>query len=265
MLLFSLFFSLVQPVYAEDIVATVNNVNITKGEFEQAYQQNKLFVSDRIVSKEKVLDDLINRIVGIQKAKAAKLNDDPTVKSKMEDVLYHAQISKDLESVLAKITVSDSEVKEYYKDFPEYRTAHILLRVRAEPDANEVKAAQETSLDLYKKLKETPGKFSEFAGRYSQSTLSSNGGDIGFQPAVRMAPEYFKAIKDKEKDYITSPVRSQFGYHIIKVIAKKDYKDINLDLYKKIVYDSKRDIILEEYFENLRKSASIKIEKKYLQ
>lgn len=264
MLLTSLFLLFSSSLRAEEIIATVNDTKITKEEFEQAYQQNKMFVSDKIVTKEKVLNDLINRTIGIQKAKSAKLHEDPTVKSKMEDVLYHAQISKDLEVILSKIKVEDSEVRDYYKSYPEYRTAHILLRVRAEPEAAEVKAAQDVALDLYKKLKDDGSKFSEMAGRYSQSTLSGNGGDMGFQPAVRMAPEYFKAINGKEKEYITPPVRTQFGYHIVKVIAKKDYKDINPDLYKKIVYDAKRDKILDEYFESLRKSASIKIEKKSL-
>ncbi len=84
---------------------------------------------------------------------------------------------------------------------------------------------------------------------------------MGFQPAVRMAPEYYKAILGREKGYITPPVRTQFGYHIVKVIAQREYKDINVELYKKIVYDTKRDEVLAEYFAELKKSATIKIEK----
>ena len=81
----------------DPVVATVNGVEIKKAQLNQAFEQNLMFVSDKVVTKEKVLNDIINREIGIKKAKEAKLNEDPVVKAKMEDVLYHAQISNDLE------------------------------------------------------------------------------------------------------------------------------------------------------------------------
>ncbi len=248
----------------DPVVATVNGAKITKSELDKAFYQNTLYVSDKVVTKEKVLKDLMNKILGVQKAKKAGLDKDPVVRAKMEDVLYHAQISADLESELKKIEVSDAEVKEYYAGHPEYRTAHILFRVKAAPEKNEVLAAQEQALKIYQLLKKNPDKFGEMASRYSQSATAPNGGDMGFQPAIRMAPEYFQAINGKGNNYITSPVRTQFGYHIIKVLAKKDFDTINMGQYKKIVYDKKRDKVLEDYFSGLRKNAQIKIEAQYL-
>lgn len=249
----------------DPVVATVNGASITKSIFDDSYKQNMMFVSDKVVTKEKVLDDLINRELGIMRAKQGKLQDDPVVKRKMEDVLYHAQISKDLEPKLAKIVVTDKDVEDYYKKFPEYRTAHILFRVQAVPELEEAKAAQDQAMQVYADLKRVPNKFTELANRYSQSSAAQNGGDIGFQPAVRLAPEYFAAINGKEDGHITPPVRSQFGYHIIKVLSQKDFKSINTALYKKIVYDIKRDKILEDYFADLRKSATVNINKSVLE
>ncbi len=263
-LLTSLLFSPLSFSQEDPVVATVNGVKIKKSELDKAFYQNTLYVSDKVVSKEKVLNDLMNKVLGVQKAKKAGLDNDPIVKSKMEDVLYHAQISKDLEGELKKIEVSDNEVKQYYNSHPEYRTAHILFRVTANPEKNEVLAAQEQAFKVYQTLKKNPEKFGELAARYSQSATAPNGGDMGFQPAVRMAPEYFKAINGKADGYISNPVRTQFGYHIIKVLAKKDFDTINMGQYKKIVYDKKRDKILEDYFVGMRKKANIKIEEKYL-
>lgn len=246
-------------------VANVNGVKITKSEFDKAYYQNLLFVSDKVVTKEKVLNDMINKVLGVQRARKAGLQNDPVVKEKMEDVLYHAQISKDLEPELKKIVVTDEDVKTYFKENPEYRTAHILFRVRAKPDKNEAMAAQKKAVEVYEALKNSPDKFGELANRYSQSNTAPNGGDLGFQPAIRMAPEYFKAINGKPDGYISPPIRTQFGYHIIKVLSKKDFDSINTALYKKIVYDKKRDKILEKYFNNLQKGANIKITKKLLE
>jgi peptidyl-prolyl cis-trans isomerase C len=81
----------------DPVVATVNGEKILKSTLDQSYQQNLLFLSNKKVTREKVLDDLISRELGVQKAKANKLDKDPVILSKMEDILYHAQISKDLE------------------------------------------------------------------------------------------------------------------------------------------------------------------------
>ncbi len=243
----------------EEFVAEVNGKKITKEVFEQSFKQNQLFVTNKKLTKEKVLDDLINRALGIEKAQKEGLDKDPVVQEKMNDVLYHAQVSKDLEGELLKIKVTDDEVKSYYKKNPEYRTAHILFRVRANPDNAETEEALKQALKVYQAAQKKPGKFSELANKYSQSSTAVNGGDLGFQPAVIMAPEYFEAINGKSKGYISPPVRTQFGYHIIKVLAVKDFKDINVPRYKKIVYDTKRDSVMESYFKRLRAKANIKI------
>ncbi|MDH5581926.1 MAG: peptidylprolyl isomerase [Bdellovibrionales bacterium] len=248
----------------DNIVAEVNGKKITKEVFDQSFKQNQLFVTNKKVTKEKVLNDLINRALGIEKAKKSGLGNDSTVKEKMNDVLYHAQISKDLEPEFLKIKITDDSVKSYYKKNPEYRTAHILFRVRANPDKAETEEALKQALKVYQAAQKKPGKFSELANKYSQSSTAVNGGDLGFQPAVIMAPEYFEAINGKSKGYISPPVRTQFGYHIIKVLAVKKFKDINVPRYKKIVYDMERDNVIENYFNRLRSSAEIKINKQAL-
>lgn len=246
------------------VVATVNGVEIKKGQLDQAFEDNLMYVSDKIVTKEKVLNDIIAREVGIKKAKDAGLQNDPIVKSKMEDVLYHAQISKDLEKKLQGIVVSDKEAQEYYSRNKEYRTAHILFRIRVAPDKAEVEEAMKKSLEVYKQIQAKPQQWPELANKYSQSSTAPAAGDLGFLPAVKYAPEYFKAINNKAIGYISPPVRTQFGYHIIKVLGVKDFKDVDPALYKKIVYDQKRDKILEEYFAELRKGATVKINKEFL-
>ena len=79
-----------------------------------------------------------------------------------------------------------------------------------------------------------------------------------------LAPEYYNAIKGKKVNFITQPVKTQYGLHIIKVLGEKKYSQINREVYEKLVYDIKRDKILGNYFSSLRSNASIKIEKKFL-
>lgn len=261
---FLIFPLLADAAKKDSVVATVNGLKITKDELDEAYRQRMLFVSDKPAKKEEVLNELINRRLGISRARENKLDQDPTVKYKMEDIMYHAQISKDLEPKLKKISVTDDDVKKYYNDNPEYRTAHILFRVRVEPDEVEIEEALKKAVEVYNTLKKNPGKFAELANKFSQSSTAPSGGDMGFQPAIRLAPEYFEAIKGKANEYISPPVRTQFGYHIIKILAKKDFKSINMPLYKKIVYDKKRDAVLAKYFDDLRKGANISVKKKLI-
>jgi parvulin-like peptidyl-prolyl isomerase len=240
------------------VVATVNGKAITKKQFEDYHLQNLKFVGQRKITKEVSLQDLINRELGIHKAKKTGLDKDPVVVAKQEDILYHAQISKDLEGEFKKIAVTDDELKKYYDENKEYRTAHILYRLRAEPTPEEVKDAFTQSMDIYATLEKTPEDFAKLANKYSQTSAAPVGGDLGFQPPTRLAPEYFEAIKGQKVGFITKPVRTQMGYHVIKILGVKSFDQIDKNLYKKIIYDIKRDALIENYFSNLAKGADIK-------
>lgn len=243
----------------DPVVAVVNGVEIHKLQLEQAYNQSLLAVTNRQVTKERVLNEIINREIGIKKAKEAKLDQDHIVKAKMEDVLYHAKISQDLEKKLVGLNVTDKEAQEYYVKNKEYRTAHILLRVKLDAKKDENEGSMVLALDLYKKLQKNPNEWQALVEKYSQSSTAIAGGDLGFVPAVNYAPEYYKAIAGHPVGFITSPVRTQFGLHIIKILGMKEWKDADPGLYKKIVYDMKRDKIMDDYFLAERKSAQIKI------
>lgn len=240
------------------VVATVNGKAITKKQFEDYHLQNLKFVGQRKITKEVSLHDLIHRELGIQKARKTGLDKDPVVVSKQEDILYHAQMSKDLEGEFKKITVTDDDLKNYYADNKEYRTAHILFRLRAEPTPEEVKTGFAQSMDIYATLEKSPEDFPKLANKHSQTTAAPVGGDLGFQPPTRLAPEYYEAIKGQKVGYITKPVRTQMGYHIIKILGVKSFDQIDKNLYKKIIYDNKRDAIIESYYKNLAKGADIK-------
>jgi peptidyl-prolyl cis-trans isomerase C len=251
-------------VMAKEVVATVNGVEITKAQFEDYHLKNLNYVQNSKITKERSLNDLINKIVGSQLAKKNKLQNDPKVQQKIDELLFHAQVSKDLEGKLSKIKVSDSEVKSYYANNPEYRTAQILFRLKVQPTTKEVEATINEATALWNQLKKQPNDFIKIATSVSQANGLTTSGDMGYQPATRLAPEYYAAIKGKKKGTITKPFRTQYGIHIVKVLGVKSYKQITPDMYKKIIYDQKRDEILKKYFQSLRSTADIKINKKYL-
>ena len=78
-----------------------------------------------------------------------------------------------------------------------------------------------------KKAKEVQEKlaagqsFSEMARKYSQCPSGKSGGDLGWFGKGRMVPEFEKAAFEGENGKILGPVKTQFGYHLIKVLDKK--------------------------------------------
>jgi len=241
------------------IVAEINGDPIYKDTFEQEWKQQSLFVGNEKLSQKKVLYTLIDRQIGIQKALKSQLDKNEVVLRKMQDVLFHAQVSKDLEDKFKTIKVTDTDVKEYYTNFPEYRTAHILFRIPAESSESDRNSALTQAIKVYTQLQKDPSLFSALANEYSQTDAAKNGGDVGFQLADRYAPEYFKEIHGKKVGFISSPIRTQFGYHIVKLIAKKEFNEIDKQIYQDIVYKIKRNKLLDQYFSSARKSATIVI------
>lgn len=249
----------------DPVVAEVNGKKIKKSTLYKYHTQNLNFVkANKKVTLKSSLNDLINRIVGIDKAKKANLHKAPQVIKKMNDIVYHAQISKDLEPQLKKIRVSDKEVKTYYKNNPEYRTAQILYRLKTVPSVEDSKKALDQSMGIYNEVKKNPDNFMKIAQRFSQTSSAQIGGDLGYQPRTRLTPEFFAEIKGKKVGYITKPFKTQYGVHIVKVLGVKKYEQIEKKMYKKIIYDVKRDKILEGYFKKERNKAKIKVYSKNL-
>lgn len=266
-ILLSITLSLSLNLFAEDpIVAEVNGTTIRKSTLLQYHEQNLSFVeANKDVSIERSLNDLIDRAIGIKAAKEKNVDKRPDVIKKMNDIVYHAYISDELTPELKKIKVTDSDIKSYYEKFPEYKTSQILLRLRTIPSPEDVAKSLELANKIYTEALSNPKQFNALAAKYSQTASSITGGDMGYQPRSRLTKDYFEAIHKKSNNFITKPFRSQYGYHIVMLTGVKEYKQIDMDMYKKIVYDTKRDEILLKYFETKRKSAKIKINKKELE
>lgn len=125
-------------------------------------------------------------------------------------------------AAIADITVKESEVKEAYENYqPDIKARHIL--VKDKKTAEEVKAKLDKGED-----------FAELAKEYSTDTGSAaNGGDVGWFGTGEMVPEFEKAALKMKKDEISEPVKSEYGYHIIQLLDKKEkesYKDMKKEL-----------------------------------
>jgi peptidyl-prolyl cis-trans isomerase D len=139
--------------------------------------------------------------------------------------LRYAELS--LAQLAAKVTVSDAQLKAYYEDQktktperfiqPEQRqVSHILLTVPTPKDDAAVKAKAEAIL----KRAQSGEDFAKLAKEFSQDPGSAQqGGDLGFSERKAWAPPFADAAFSMKVDEIRGPVKTQFGYHILKLAA----------------------------------------------
>jgi parvulin-like peptidyl-prolyl isomerase len=174
-----------------------------------------------------------------------------------------------LESQLAgKTEVTEDEAKKFYEENktefsqPEtVKASHILFRVNKE-DSEEVvdqklKAAEgaearakkgEDFTALAKELSEEPG-------------AKESGGDLGFFPKDRMVPEFAEVAFSEKVGEVSDPVRTQFGWHVIKVTDKKPAGTLPYDEVKSQLLTylkaKKQEEAAQEVLKSLRDSAKI--------
>ncbi len=130
-----------------------------------------------------------------------------------------------LEDLLDRVEVSEEEVRRYYERHPELytvpeqrRIAHILVAVPEEGDEAEARAKAE---ELYRRLQEG-ADFAELAKSSSDDPGSApQGGDLGFLEKGLMDPEFDEVAFTLPPGQVSEPVRTAFGYHLIKVLEVK--------------------------------------------
>jgi len=160
------------------------------------------------------------------------------------------QVNK-LINALSPISVSDGEVKKFYTDnkaskftHPDIvRASHILIKDEAK--AKEVLAkAQAPNAD-----------FAALAKEYSEDTGSAaNGGDLDYFTKDQMVKPFSDAAFALKPDNISGLVKTEFGYHIIKVVDRKragvtPFEDIKADI-KKYLEDEKKVTVLQKFIDS---------------
>lgn len=147
----------------------------------------------------------------------------------------YAKFSAD--DLLSKVEVSKEEVRNYYeghqKDFgtpEERRAAHILVSVSATATQAGQDAAKAKAEQLLQQARQNPAKFDELARRNSQDPGSAaNGGDLGYFGRGMMVKPFDDAVFALKVGEISGLVKSDFGYHIIKLLAIKPSRILPLD------------------------------------
>ncbi len=250
-----------RTVHAATELARINTTVITLEDFNKRYKDNLKFFQFKAPSKKNVLEDLVKRELAIQEAKKLGLDKDPEIIDRMNTVLFQSLVERKLTKDFENIHVTDAEARDYYAKNPEFRTSHIFVGVR--PDASkedEAKARKRIEGIQNDNLK--PGKmsFAEVAQRFSEGAAAPMGGDIDYQTRDKLDPTYYaEAVRLGAAGKVGGVVRSQFGYHIIKVTAVRPWEEADKGQVKRMLNEEKRAFLFEKLMADLRKQSKVTV------
>ena len=279
----------------DEVIAVVNGENILRLELDRIVDKIKDKVSkSRLYTVEKrILSDLVTQLLLKQFIKKEgipitqsriedeikkfreNLKKNPEVEGKSLEVLLEEQggsigelrialgISFSIDEYLDK-SVTEDELKEYFNEnigafSGETVTAsHILLDTKNITDEDKLKEAKEKILKIKEEL-DNGADFAKLAEVKSDCPSAKKGGELGTFGRNEMVKEFTDAVFATDVNSISEPVKTQFGYHIIKVTDKQGGKDIKFKEVKEGVktalYNEKTIKLIEE----LNKNADTKI------
>ncbi|MBI5257495.1 MAG: peptidylprolyl isomerase [Burkholderiales bacterium] len=195
-------------------------------------------------------DQVVLREIFAQEAEKRGIAASADYKAQMELARQSILIREMFEDFKKKNPVTDAEAKAEYDKFKaqatgsEYRASHILVEGEEEAKAliAQIKGGAKFE-DLAKAKSKDPGS-------------GANGGDLDFAKAENYVPEFSKAMTALKKGEMTeTPVKSQFGWHIIRLDDTREAQFPDFDAVKPQIQQRLGQMKLQKFQEDLRKSA----------
>lgn len=242
-----------QAADKDPVVAVVNGKEIKKSalvDLQQQLPQLRQVPVEMVY--EQLLDHLINSEIVTAEARKQKLQDDPKVKDRLRQIesqlIQQAYLAKRVE----KETTPDV-LKKRYETFlqnnpaqEEVRARHILMQ-----DEAEAKAAIEQIAK--------GGDFEAVAKEKSKGPSADNGGDLGYFTKNDMVPEFAAAaFAMKPGDVSKEPVKTQFGWHVIKVEDRRMGTPPKFEEVEEQLKGEVAEEVVSKVLQDLRAKAQVK-------
>lgn len=241
-------------------VAVVGNKSISLDDFRGKFREMQS-QSVNPVSAQTFLKDYIHYHLGVLQAKKEGLQNAKIYRERMDQELYKLFLEKKLQKRIAKIRVSKRELRRYYNKNPEVSTSHILVALSPAPTARQISAARERATMILKKVLKNPKSFKRIARTYSDDKATKDrGGRLGFHSKTSLIAPYYDAVRTlKPGQVYDGIVRSAFGYHVVKLNTKNAYARANKTQLRMAIFNEKRKVIFDKFFERLQKSYNVKM------
>ena len=238
------------PVVPPDrVVVAVGDVTITAAQFDQiidALPEQYRAVA-RGSGRKQFADNVVRIAVLAQEGKRRKLDESSAYRtqSKFQDANILANMT--YEEIGKNAKLDEADVRKYFEahkaEFEQVRARHILIRVQGSPaavrpgqkDLTEAEALAKAQ-DLRKRI-QAGEDLAQLARQESDDTGSgAKGGDLGFFRHGQMVPSFEEAAFAMQPGDLSEPVKTPFGYHVIKLEAKesKSFEDVRPELERRM-------------------------------
>jgi peptidyl-prolyl cis-trans isomerase C len=243
------------PLRAEEanpVLAKVNGAEIRQSDVTLAEEElgPSLAQMDPSTKKENVLAFLIDMKIVAKAAEAKKIEDRDDFKARlaftrsrllMDNLLASEGKAATTEEAMRKVY---DEAAKQIEGEQEVHARHILVETEDDAKAIEVELKKGTD-------------FAELAKKKSKDPGASDGGDLGFFTKDQMVPEFSAVAFALEPGKISDPVKSQFGWHVIKVEEKRNRKAPDFDQVKSQIETYVTRKAQAEYVAKLRETAKV--------
>ncbi|MCX7107317.1 MAG: peptidylprolyl isomerase [Methylococcales bacterium] len=237
-----------------DAIAEVNGVFISKSNLAELEKEIAERSHGQKFPKEKLIEELIQRELLVQDAIQKQLDKSAEIVTQLDSAKKTLLTQADVQNFIKANPVTDAEVKAEYdskvagENGTEYKARHILVKTEAEA----------------KKLIAELDKGADFAKLANKNSLdakeSQNGGDLGWFVAGQMVAPFSEAVVKLQKGkYTETPVKTQFGYHVILREDSRAQTPPPLDSVKEQLMPYLQRKKVQTMVETLRKQAKVEI------
>lgn len=244
----------------DKVLAQINDRVITQEDIEMLLntlppQNVSKFKTDE--GKKHLLDELIAHELFYLDAKDQKLDETEEFKAEVKKAIEKILKSYAISMFMTSIKIDEEDLISFYqknKDqfFSEEqaKASHILV--------DSLEEAEKILNELTNGL-----EFEEGAKKYSKCPSKSSGGDLGYFTKGKMVPEFETACFNMTIGEISKPVKTQFGYHIIKLLDKKDpeqkeYEEVRTDINRFLLGQKQNQLYLEKV-KDLKEKYDVKV------
>lgn len=248
------------------VLAEVNGGTITTGDFKGELKNLPEYLkamADTPEGRKEMLDTMVIRELILQQATKDGLDKGAEIEEKLKDLkkrlIVEAFLKKKVET---ESQVSDADLQKFYEENKEkfksgeqIKASHIL--VKTEKEAKDVLAQIKAG-----------GNFEELAKKNSVDSSSAKGGDLGWFGKGSMVPVFEKAALALKEGQVSDVVKSDFGFHIIKLTGKRPagirpLEEVREQI-KGAIMPARQQEVFQKIKEELKKSAKITIKEDVL-
>lgn len=207
------------------VLATVGSKQITESDLQKLMQnlgQNAIQFQGEEGKKQLLNEVIMQELVYLDAIEKGSDKDEEFLAG-LEEMKKTLLVQYEISKMLRNVSVTEDEIESYFNKNKERfkrplsaRASHIL--VNSEEEAIQIKEELNNGLG-----------FAEAAKKYSSCPSKEVGGDLGEFTKGSMVPEFEEAVFSMEVDTISDPVKTPFGYHLIKLISRTNPSEISLE------------------------------------